>query len=95
MEYEVPRRLDVPDRLGIPFFTTVQFFILVAALVVTAFLWARLPETARPWLIYLPLAAFVLPREVPPHGWTVYRLILSKVGRLRRPRRLVWRPVAK
>ena len=93
MEYDVPRQLDVPDRLGIPFFTTVQFAILIGGCLLTYLLWKVAPEGARPWLIYVPLAALLLPRPLPPHGYTLARIVAAKAGRLlRRPRRTVWKP---
>lgn len=97
MEYDVPRALDVPDRLGIPFFTTVQFLILcvgivLAILVFKAPLWL-IPFGMKVWLVvYLPVAAFLLPRTVGTSGWTVYRVIVARAGRWLRPRRAVWRP---
>ena len=97
MEYDVPRSLDVPDRLGIPFFTTVQFLLLcagigLAVVVFKAPLWL-LPFEVKVWLVvYLPVFAFLLPRPVGASGWTVYRLLVARVGRWLRPRRAVWRP---
>lgn len=97
MEYDVPRSLDVPDRLGIPFFTTVQFLILcvgigLAVAVFKAPVWL-IPFGVKVWLVvYVPVAAFLLPRTVGASGWTVYRLIVARAGRWLRPRRAVWRP---
>lgn len=97
MEYDVPRSLDVPDRLGIPFFTTMQFAILIVGILFMAGLWKALdpfgtPVSIRAWLLYLPVAAAILPRSASRDGWTVYRVLVSRAGRLSRPRRALWRP---
>jgi hypothetical protein len=97
MEYDVPRSLDVPDRLGIPLFTTMQFAILIVGLLLMAGLWKLLdpfgvPVSIRAWLLYLPVAAAILPRSVSQNGWTVYRVLVARGGRYCRPRRAIWRP---
>jgi hypothetical protein len=99
VEYEVPRALDVPDRIGIPFFTTVQFLIVVVG-IAAAYLIFRAPDGLlplwlKPWLvIWIPALASLLPRPVGASGWTVYRLVVSRVGRWLRPRRAIWKPEA-
>lgn len=97
MEYDVPRSLDVPDRIGIPFFTTLQFGILLAGVAIMVGLWKLadphgIPLPTRIWLVYIPLFALILPRSVSQSGWSVYRIIVARVGRWSRPRRAIWRP---
>jgi hypothetical protein len=98
VEYEVPRALDVPDRLGVPGFTTVQFLVLVAAVIATVALF-KAPDWlvpagvtgVKPWLLFAPALAFWLPRSL-GGGWTIARVVASRVGRWLRHRRTIWRP---
>ena len=99
MEYDVPRALDVPDRLGVPGFTTVQFLIAVAGIAAAALVLkapdALLPLWFKPWLVvWTPALALLLPRPVGASGWTVYRVVVARVGRWLRPRRAIWKPEA-